>query len=617
MLKGGYAGTILEVDLTSSKVRRVSTEKIFDVGLFIGGKGLGALFMWKQLKQSVEPLASENILMFLTGPLTGTLCPGSRMCIVTKSPLTGTFCDSHVGGHFGAEMKYAGYDALIIRGRSEKPAYLLVVDGEVEIRNASHLWGLDVFETERRIRRENKDSTIRVACIGQAGERRVRFACICIDRYRQAGRGGTGAVMGSKKLKAVALKGSGQIRLHDIEAFVEATAEARKALLQNETIRARKRWGTARTVIFASDQDLIPTRNFREATFEDADSLSAEILEKKFWIKHKACHSCPVNCGKLGVIKKGAYAGTIVEGVEYETLALMGTNCAVSDYEAVAHANMLCDKHGLDTISTGNIIAFTMECYKKGILSKQDLDGVECRFGSSEALIELVKRIAFRRGIGEQMAEGVKRFARALGEEAAKIAVQVKGLETPGYDPRSSPGLGLAYATADRGGCHTRAWPTSYEIGGRAPDGTVIDRFSIEKRAEIVKAEQDYGAAVDCLVGCWFVRGVVGKERYVKMLNAATGVEMVAEEFTRLGERVWNLVRMFNVREGFTREDDVLPWRFLNEPLPSGIAEGQRLTREQLECMLDEYFVLRGWNKTTGIPTREKLKELGLEFAVL
>lgn len=616
MFRGGYAGTILEVDLATRKIRKTSTENFFDVKKFVGGKGLGALLLWKYLEPGTDPFAPENPLMFLTGPLTGTLCPGSRMCIITKSPLTGTFCDSHVGGHFGAEMKYAGYDAIIIYRRSENPVYLLIKE-EVEIRDASDLWGSSVFETEAKIRSWNDDTGLRVASIGQAGENRVRFACICVDRYRQAGRGGTGAVMGSKNLKAIAVKGSGQIRLHNAESFIKIAAETRSALLRNETIRARKRWGTARTVIFASDQDLIPTRNFQEATFENADSLSAETLEKKFWVKHKACHSCPVNCGKLGIIKSGAYAGAIVEGVEYETLALMGTNCAIESYEVIAYANMLCDNYGLDTISTGNTIAFVMECYEKGMINKQDTDGLECHFGNPEALVKLVEKIAFRQGIGNEMAEGVRRYAKSLGEKAEKIAIQIKGLETPGYDPRSSPGLGLAYATADRGGCHTRAWPTSYEIAGRAADGTVIDRFSTEKRAEIVKAQQDYGAAVDCLVGCWFVRGVIGKRRYVEMLNAATGMEMTVEEFIPLGERVWNLVRMFNVREGFTREEDTLPWRFLNESLPSGIAQAQRLTRKQLETMLDEYYRLRGWHNDTGVPTVEKLKELGLEFAIL
>jgi len=616
MLREGYAGIVLEVSLTEGKFRKFSTEDFFDLKLFTGGKGWGAILLWKRLTPGTDPLAPENILAFLTGPLTGTLCPGSRMCIVTKSPLTGTFCDSHVGGHFGAEMKYAGYDAIIIRGRSEKPVYLLIRDDEVELRDAGSLWGLGVFETEDRIRSLNNDFTLRVASIGQAGEKNVRFACICVDRYRQAGRGGTGAVMGSKNLKAIAVKGSGMIRLHDVENFLKFTAEAREALLRNETIQARKRWGTARTVIFASDQDLIPTRNFQEATFEKADLLSAETLEKRFWVKHKACHSCPVNCGKLGIIKKGSYSGTIVEGVEYETLALMGTNCAVEDYKAVAHANMLCDNYGLDTISTGNVIAFIMECYEKGIINKQDMDGLECHFGNPEVLIRLVKKIAFRQGIGNQLAEGIKRLANSMGEKAERIAIEVKGLETPGYDPRSSPGLGLAYVTADRGGCHTRAWPTSYEIAGKTPDGAIIDRFSTEKRASIVKVQQDYGAAVDCLVGCWFVRGVIGKERYVKMLDAATGIKMTVEEFLQLGERVWNLVRMFNVREGFTRKDDTLPWRFLNEPLPSGVAKGRHLTREQLKTMLDEYYMLRGWNRATGTPTKEKLKELGLNFVL-
>jgi len=340
MLKGGYAGKILDVDLSNEKIRKFSTESYFEVNTFLGGKGLAALVLWKELKQKVDPLSPENILVLSTGPLTGTLCPGTRMCIATKSPLTQLFCDSYVGGHFGAEMKLAGYDALIIRGESKDPVYLWIKDEEVEICKAKHLWGLDTFKTEDKIREEKNDQTVRVLCIGPAGEKLVRFAVINTERYRQAGRGGTGAVMGAKKLKAIAVEGNGTIKLHNVEAFVQAVKEAHRVLKENETIKARKRWGTARTLLFTSDQDLLPTRNFREATFEKAEFISAETLEKRFWIKHKACHSCPVNCGKLGVVRSGTYAGTVVEGIEYETLALMGANCGVGNHEAIAYANM-------------------------------------------------------------------------------------------------------------------------------------------------------------------------------------------------------------------------------------------------------------------------------------
>ena len=615
MLKGGYSGKILKVNLSNEKVDVVNTENYFDVNLLIGGKGLAAYTLWKELKQGVDPLSEGNILVFATGPLTGTLCPGTRICIAAKSPLTGLFCDSYVGGHLGAEIKMAGYDAIIICGKSEKPAYIWIQDEHIEICDANHLWGLDAFRTEEAIRKERNDRNIRVACIGPAGEKLVRFAHVNVDRYRQAGRGGLGAVMGSKKLKALAVKGTGAISIYNVKDFLEKAKEAHKAVLKNETARARKRWGTARTIVFTADQDLLPTRNFREATFEGAENLSAEILEKRFWIKHKACHSCPINCGKLGVVRSGKYAGTIVEGIEYETLALIGANCGIGNYEAVAYANMLCDMLGLDTISTGNVIAFAMECYEKGILTEKETEGLKLNFGNEEAAIRLIEKIAKREGLGDLLAEGVKRVSEKLDAECKRFAMQVKGLELPGYDMRASPGMALAYITADRGGCHTRAWPISYEISGKAPDGTIIERYSTEKRAHIVKEQQDRNAACDTLVACWFLKTAVGNERYVGMLNAATGMEFTVEEFLAVGERIWNLVRLFNIREGLRKEDENLPDRAFEDPIPSGVAAGQKLERSQLEHMLREYYAIRGWDEN-GVPTEEKIRQLKLNSLV-
>jgi aldehyde:ferredoxin oxidoreductase len=610
---GGYAGYVLEVDLTNEKIKRIATNEYFDTGLFIGGKGLGAITLWKELKPEVDPLSPDNILMFLTGPLTGTLCPGTRMCVVTKSPLTGTFCDSYVGGHLGAEFKFAGYDALIVRGKSESSVYLWIKDADVDVCDAERLWGLDTFQTEEKIRQVQEDPCVRVACIGPAGERLVRFAHINTERYRQAGRGGTGAVMGSKNLKAVAVRGTSVIRLHDVDEFNWLAREAYKILLKNHTIRARRRWGTARSVLLASDQDLYPTRNYQAATFEGAEDLSAEVMEKRFWVKHKACYGCPVNCGKLGVIRSGPYKGTVIDGIEYETTAMLGANCGISDYEAVAHANLLCDKLGLDTISVGNVIAYAMECYEKGILTEKETDGLKLKFGNEKAMIELLGRIADRKGLGNLLAEGVKLFSEKLGEKDQSFAMHVKGLELPGWGARASPGMGLAYATADRGGCHTRAWPIDYEISGIAQDGSKIGRYSASKKAQIVKDQQDYGAVGDCLVACWFVRSAIGAERYGQMVNAATGMKMTADEFIKTGERIWNLIRMFNTREGFTARDDTLPRRILAEPLPSGVAKGHKLKQATLSYMLNKYNELRGWDKSTGIPTEGKLRELKLD----
>ena len=615
MPRGGYVGKILKIDLTSEKIDVIRTEKYFNIDLFIGGKGLAAYTLWKELKTGIDPFSEDNLLVFATGPLTGTLCPGTRMCIATKSPLTGLFCDSYVGGHLGAEIKMAGYDAVIIGGKSEKPVYIWIHDENVEICNAENLWGLDTFRTEEMIRKEKGDMTIRVACIGPAGERLVRFAHVNVDRYRQAGRGGTGAVMGSKNLKALAVKGTGAIPIYNVEEFMEKAREAHRVVLENETARARKRWGTARTIIFTADQDLLPTRNFREATFEAAENLSAEVLEKRFWIKHKACHSCPINCGKLGVVRSGRYAGTVVEGIEYETLALIGANCGIGNYEAVAYANLLCDMLGLDTISTGNVIAFAMECYEEGILTEKETEGLKLNFGNEESAIRLIEKIARREGLGDLLAEGVKRASEKLNSRCRRFAMHVKGLELPGYDVRASPGMGLAYVTADRGGCHTRSWPISYEISGKAPDGTVIDRYSTEKRAYIVKRQQDETTACDTLVACWFLKTAVGNERYVGMLNAAAGTELTVEEFLAVGERIWNLTRLFNIREGLRKEDENLPDRAFEDPIPSGIAKGRKLEKSQLEYMLREYYAIRGWDEN-GIPRKEKIKQLKLDSLV-
>ncbi len=612
MSRGGYSGEILDIDLTDRKVKKHNTTELIDLNLFIGGKGLASYILWKELKPKINPYSPENILVFATGPLTGTLCPGTRMCIAAKSPLTGLFCDSYIGGHFGAEIKFAGYDAIIIRGKSENLVYLYVSDDDVEFCDAKHLAGLDTFKTEDRIRREKEDKSIRIACIGPAGENLVRFAHINTERYRQAGRGGLGAVMGSKNLKAVAIKGTKPVELYDAESFVRIAKETIRKVLENETVKARRRWGTARVLLYTNDIGLLPTRNFKEATFEKAEEISAETLEKKFWVKHKACHSCPVNCGKLGVVKTGKYAGTVVEGIEYETLALIGANCGIGDYEVIAYANMLCDALGLDTISTGNVIAFAMECFEKGIIKKHEADGLELKFGNTETLIQLIRKIALREGLGDFLAEGVKKISEKLGKESEKFAMHVKGLELPGYDPRASPGMSLAYVTADRGGCHTRSWPVSYEVKGKAPDGTVIDRFSVEKRAEIVIMQQNRAAACDTLVACWFVRTAVNDELYVKMLNAATGMQFGVEEFLRVGERIWNLVRMFNLRESLQKEDERLPERVFVDAIPSGMTKDQRLEKKQLAYMLSEYYMLRGWNEN-GVPNEEKLKELGLE----
>jgi len=611
-VSGGFAGKILNVDLSERKIVKqpLETEKIKE---FVGGKGYAARLLWERTPPNFDSLDAQNIIILATGPLTGTLCPSTRMCVVTKSPLTGTFDDSYVGGHFGHEMKFAGYDFLVISGKAEQPVYLWINDENVEIKDARWLWGKDTFETEERIKGKHKDRTIRVACIGPAGEKLVRYALVNIDLYRQAARGGIGAVMGSKNLKAVAVRGSNTIELKDPEYFEQLALEAYEAIDTDESLYTMKRWGTGRSVIFSSNQCLYPTKNYQEATFEGAESLSGESMERKIWVKRKACFNCPIHCGHLAVVKTSDYTGTIVEGVEYETTAMLGADCGIDNLAAVTHANMLCDKLGLDTLSTGAVVAWAMECFERGILTEKDTGGITLNFGNHKAMNKMILQIAKREGIGDLLAEGVKRASQKIGKGSDGFAMHVKGLELPGWAIRAAPSMGLAYATADRGGCHQRAWPINYDLGSKTPDGKTLERYSPQGKAFVTKHDQDLIAALYSLVACDFATGAIGTARYINLLNAATGWTYTKEQFMETGERIWNLTRAFNIREGTRKEDDTLPPRIFEEPLPSGIAKGKKLPKEDFEKMRREYYELRGWNVETGMPTCEKLKKLGLE----
>jgi aldehyde:ferredoxin oxidoreductase len=577
----------------------------------VGGKGQAAAILYKELPPKADPLGPENIFIFSTGPLTGTLAPAQKGIVVSKSPLTRTFCDSYVGGYFSQELKYAGYDALVLTGKAEKLSYIWIDNEHVEIKNASHLQGLTITQTALAVKKELGDNEVKTACIGPAGERLVRFACVGCD-YRQAGRGGLGAVMGSKNLKAVAVRGTKPVEVANPKEFVKAARKLHKALVESEAVRATwTEYGTAGSVDFANSEGFFPTRNFQDGSIRGAEKLSGRIQSKAVRFRKVACFSCPIRCGHLLMIKKGPYAGTVVDGVEYETTGLLGANCGITDLDAVAYANYLCDELGLDTISTGGVIGFFMELFEKGILTSEDFQGVNPKFGNSKAVLELVERIARREGIGDLMAEGVKQASEKIGGRALDLAVSIKGLETPAWPPRGAPGMALALATADRGGCHERGWPIAYEVEGiPGPSGTV-ERLSLKGKAEIVKWEQDWLTAVCTLPCCDFSRTGLQPEHYAELLSLATGWKGGADEFMKLGERVWNLIRMFNIREGFTRKDDCLPKRFTGEPLPSGPAKGHKVTSDDMTKLLDEYYELRGWNRE-GEPTREKLIELEL-----
>jgi aldehyde:ferredoxin oxidoreductase len=606
----GYTGTILEVDLTTETIRTTELDREL-ARQFIGGKGLGAAMLSLHTEAGADPLGPENPLFFMTGPLTGTSAPTSgRWCVVTKSPLTGFFLDSHVGGYFGYEMKRAGYDIIQITGKANRPVYLSIEDGAVTIKDAANLWGLGTVQTVRDLRREHNNDKLRIASIGPAGENLVKFAMINIDSHEQkerggqAGRGGAGAVMGSKNLKAVCVKGTGTIDYHDPDAFKSATKVAMGKVMKSPATKIRREYGTTSLIRPMNAFGILPTRNFSTTVFEHAENISGEHMKEAIVTGNKACYGCPMMCGKQSLVREGPYAGTEVEGPEYELQALMGSNCGITNIEAVAKGAYDVDDLGLDGISAGVVISFAMDCYKNGVLTKDDLFGLEGTFGNEELYLKLIHAISHREGIGDILAGGVKRAASHLGQGTDVYAMHVKGMELPGYDPRGSHGMGIAYATSDRGACHQRAWTVNAEIRADPPNN-----HDISGKAKLVVETQDERAACFSLVLCDFVP--IDVSDFVTLTNAATGFDYSEEEYLQCGERIWNLARLYNIREGATRADDDLPGR-VKQPLPEGPGKGHAITQDMLDTMLDEYYELRGWT-AEGIPTDAKIRELGLE----
>jgi aldehyde:ferredoxin oxidoreductase len=588
----GWAGKLLEVDLSAERIKEVELDEKL-TRTVIGGRGLGVKLLYERVGPGVDPFDPDNLLVFATGPLTGTLAPTSgRHCVVTKSPLTGTIFDSNSGGHWGAELKFAGIDAIVIRGRAERPVYLWVHDGEAELRDASDLWGLGTHATTDAILKQVGDSRARVACIGPAGERLVRIAAIINDKYRAAGRGGVGAVMGSKHLKAIVVRGTKPPKIADEKSFGIYVRECQKLLKEDPvTGTALPTYGTAILVNIINEHGIYPTRNFQTGVFPTADRTSGETIAETILVRKKGCFACPIACGRVTKVEE--LEG---EGPEYETIWAFGAQCGIDDLTAIVKANNLCNDLGLDTISMGNTIGCAMELSEKG-----KLDGP--RFGDARAIVELTRATAMREGLGDKLAEGSARLARDCG--LPELSMSVKGLELPAYDPRGVQGQGLAYATSNRGGCHLRAYMIGPEILG-VPK--LIERFSTSGKAEMVIISQNLCAAVDSLVLCRFSMFALDAVQYSKLLTAATGIEFTDEDLMTVGERIWNLERLFNLREGFSAKDDTLPKRLLEEPMPEGPSKGRK---SLVASMLPSYYAFRGWTPE-GVPTKEKLRELGL-----
>jgi aldehyde:ferredoxin oxidoreductase len=589
-----YTGRILRIDLSRNKISRESLDEK-NAEKFIGGKGLGAYLLFNAMDPKTDPLSPSNPLILCTGPLTGSLAPTSgRWCVVTKSPLTSLFLDSQVGGYFGTEMKKSGHDFIIIQGKAQSPVYIAIDDDSVEIKDATHLWGKNTTATEESLRDEG-----RVLSIGVAGENCVKFACISTDlfvhggRGGNVGRGGAGAVMGSKNLKAVVIKGTTKMEYYNVEAFRKAVKKSQKIIRENSFIPLRKKYGTPVWINPVNENQLLPTYNFSRGYFEKADDISGETMLEKIVVKNKSCFNCPIACGKWTKFNFGGKSYEF-EGPEYETIALLGSNCGNETIESVAYLGYLCDEYGLDTISAGNVVGFVAEAAERNLVD------IAVRFNDPVSQGELLRKIAHREGIGNDLAEGVKKFSERI--DGTAFAMQSKGMEFPGYDPRGAFGMALAYATSDRGACHQRVWTVRAEM-----QGDLSPRYSTEGRAAFVKENQDERACCFSLVLCDFAPLDVGT--FVELLNTATGSEYTEKTYLEAGERIWNLTKLFNVKNGITRQDEKIPERALEEQLEKDEAY---IGRERFEKMLTEYYELRGWD-TNGIPTREKLKALDLE----
>lgn len=593
----GWMGKVLRIELSRKKTSSQPLTKE-QTELFLGGRGLGVDILFRELPRGTNPLSPENKMVFATGPLTGTGAPTSgRYSVITRSPLTGTIFDSNSGGHFGVQLKRSGWDAVVVEGKAEKPSYLWIRDESIEIRNADHIWGSNTHTTEDTVKSET-DKEAKVACIGPAGERQVLISAIINDKHRAAGRGGVGAVMGSKNLKAIAVLGTHETPIANREEFTAAARVGLEAISKNPVTKdSLPNYGTAVLVNVINEIGALPTMNFRRGYFEDADAISGETIRERIFEKRVACDACTIACGRETKIPGRDRHG---EGPEYETIGAFGAACGVRDLEAITEANYLCNEYGLDTISTGSTIACAMELSDTGHLTSGP------RFGDSEAMVNLVKMIGERTGIGNELAEGSFRFAERHGHP--EFSMSVKALEIPAYDPRGIQGMGVAYATSNRGACHLRAYMTSPEVLGNP---ALIDRFKIDGKASLTILLQNISAATDSMVLCRFSQFAMNPEHYARLLRAVTDIPFSARDLMDIGERIFNLERVFNVREGFGREADSLPKRVLETPLPEGHSKNVTVA---LDPMLDEYYRLRGWT-SNGIPTINTLSELKLHDA--
>jgi aldehyde:ferredoxin oxidoreductase len=606
-MMGGYMGKLLRIDLSSGQIK---DEKISEDILrnFIGGRGLGVKILYDELKPGTEPLSPDNKVAILTGPVTGTpALESGRWCSVTKSPLTGTIHDSQSGGDFGPYLKFSGLDGVIFEGASEKPVYLSIDNGHAELKDASELWGKDVFTTTDSLIKG--DNSIRVACIGPGGENLVKFASIMNEKHRAAGRGGHGAVLGSKKVKAIVVRGDMRPSIADMEALRVVNKKVTDKIHEmSATGDSLPNHGTAILVNDINEEGGYPTRNFQTGVQATADRTSGQTLSKTLLTDTMGCWGCIIKCGRISKVPPWSPYSGVGEGPEYETIWALGAQCGVDNLEAITKANYICNELGVDTIELGNLIGLAMELYEKGYIEEDLARGLDLKFGNPQALVELAWRVAYRSGLGNDIAEGGVTFATKY--KAPELFMGVRGQGLPAYDPRAFKGHGLGYATSNRGGCHLRAYMIAGEVVGEITGEEIkLDPLETQGKPKWVTIFQDLYAACDSLIICKFNTFAVGSEEFASTLSAVTGWQYTSEDIMRVGERIYNLERAFNIREGTNWQDEI-PKRFLEEALPEGPKKGEVL---KLDEMLEEYYKIRGW--IGGKPTKSKLKELGLDQA--
>jgi aldehyde:ferredoxin oxidoreductase len=614
MYKGGYMGKILRVDLTnqSTKEEAVSEELAKN---YLGGAGFAIKYLYDELKPGTPALDKENKLIFAVGPLTATGAPcSSRMAVVAKSPLTNAVGMALAGGHFPAEMKKAGYDMIIIEGKAEKPTYIAIKEGEVRFRSAEKLKGMMTTDTQLFIKEELGDHNYRVACIGPAGERLVPLACIVNER-RAAGRKGLGAVMGSKNLKAIAVRGHQRPAIADAEKFKKARQAMNKAMRDSEVLYPHfAKDGTPMIVDDMTEMGIYSTKNWSATGEIDWVKEQGRDAQHEMIVTKSHCADCPVGCTQVKLVKDGPYAGYLSEGPEFETTYSLGSTAGVGYLPAIIAADRICDEYGIDTMSAGVTIGFAMELYERGILTEKDTDGLELKFGNHAAMIEMLRRIAYKEGLGALLGQGTKKVAEKIGKGSGDYAMQIKGLELPAYDVRGAKAHGLNYATSYTGADHNRGYAYQ-EIFG-VPHPEKVDRFVIKGKGRLTKWNQDVRCVTcDCATMCAFLLDMavpdIACQNTADLVNAATGMRLTADEVQQIGERINNVARLFNIGEGFSRKDDTFPKRIMTEAIKAGDSAGQLISQKDLDTMLDEYYEARGWDKK-GNPTAAKLKELGL-----